>query len=200
MKQEKQFIDMQVEQLRSKIRNGQNELETVIKSWNLIGKKGRIRESRDSLVRGVQALLNNIIDERRRTIAITIYSNLQSAISQLRSRIDKVKNQLDMVCQDIRAKYKNQLSIKERKGVLVTSIIEDNGIVALYDEYIKDIAKEKATFLSQYGPLVKFENSSIDEIIGKVIEYAKERFRLILGQSIDDFIAANRTRSIYLQW
>ncbi|MEQ8221079.1 MAG: tubulin-like doman-containing protein [Candidatus Eremiobacterota bacterium] len=194
MKQEKQSIDMQVEQLRSKIRNGQNELETVIKSWNLIGKKGRIRESRDSLVRGVQALLNNIIDERRRTIAITIYSNLQSAISRLRSRIDKVKNQLDMVCQDIRAKYKNQLSIKERKGVLVTSIIEDNGIVALYDEYIKDIAKEKATFLSQYGPLVNFEHLSIDEIIGKVIEYAKERFRLVLGQSIDDFIAASKDK------
>jgi len=194
MKNEKQNLDLQIEQLRSKIANGQIELEGVVKSWNLIGKKGRIIESRNSLVRGVQAMLNTIIESRRRAIAITIYSNLLNTITLLKAKLEKIKNQLDMACQDLRAKYKNQLSLKERKGVLVSSIIEDDGIVALYGEYIKEIDKEKATFLNQYGPLSSFGDITPDDIITKVTDYARERFRLVLGQSIDNFIASNKEK------
>ena len=192
MRDEKQKLDMNVEQMRTRVRHGQAELDNAARSWNLFGKKNRIIQSRNSLVNGVQTLLNMIIDARRRSLAMTVYSNLLADIVELKAKIDKIKNQLDMGYQDFRAQYKKQLSTKERKSVLVSSIIDDEGIVALYDKYIEDLAQEKANFLTKYGPLSGFSDIPVEEIIKKITDYTKERFKIVLEQSVDDFISASK--------
>jgi len=194
MKNEKQQMDMNVEQMRARIRHGQTELDNAAKSWNLIGKKARIIQSRNSLVNGVQTLLNMIIDSRRRSLAMTVYSNLLAAIVELKTRLDKIKNQLDMGCQDFRAQYKKQMSLKERKSVLVSSIIDDKGIVDLYEKFIEDLVQEKANFLTKYGPLSGFADISVEEIIRKITDYTRERFKVVLEQSLDDFISTNKEK------